>query len=169
MAGLERYDNVIPRLLAIKHRSKRPRRARSHGELELALRAESPHLLALVRQRGVLLPGDSAGNGPDNSVKASGRSDRETADMPAGSVPTINAEVYSNSVEQERDAAVDDNHPIDVRTEAERRFNELAEKRERDRLKALAAMSNKEQVEKFNESLAKQPEHFDLFKVSHTK
>jgi hypothetical protein len=169
MAGLESYDNVIPRPLTIKHGRKRRRRARSRGELELALRAESPQLLELVRQRGVLLPGDSAGNGPDSSVKAAERSDKETEDMPAGSVPTTNTEVNSNSVKHEGHAAVAENHPVDVRTEAERKFTELAEKRERDRLKALAAMSNKEQLEKFNESLAKEPEHFDLFKVSHTK
>jgi hypothetical protein len=170
---LKRYENVIPRPLTLRHRTKRPRRARNRSELEQALRAESSQLLELALQRGILPPAEDS----------DARADREVG------LTSIPKELAPDASEMPKDrspgaetAPTDENeHPIlkktiestdgatDLRTEAERQFDEIAKQRELDRLKALAALSNKDHVEKFNESLAKQPEHFDLFKVSHTK
>jgi hypothetical protein len=172
MNDLERYENVIPRPLSLKHRKKRARRPRNRAELERALRAESPKLLELALQRGILPPAEDN----DDSADRDGRRTSISKEAPdvlevpkdrssrAEAAQTIaNEQRISKNTIDSTDCATD------VRTEAEKQFDEIAKQRELDRLRALAALSNKDQVEIFNESLAKQPEHFDLFKVSHTK
>lgn len=56
----------------------------------------------------------------------------------------------------------------DIRTEAERRFEERQKKLEEERLKKAAALSHKDKVKQFNERLARQTEHNDLFRTSYT-
>ncbi|GJQ12061.1 hypothetical protein GpartN1_g5529.t1 [Galdieria partita] len=55
------------------------------------------------------------------------------------------------------------------RTEAEKRFEEKKRQRDEDKLKREAQMSYRSKVEKFNEQLMKEPEHFDVPKVCPTK
>ncbi|CDF35697.1 FAM32A-like [Chondrus crispus] len=57
----------------------------------------------------------------------------------------------------------------DKRTEAQKQHDEILQKRETELLRKAATKSHKEQVEGFNKKLAKEPEHYDLFKTSFTK
>lgn len=57
----------------------------------------------------------------------------------------------------------------DTRTEAERHFENRALEREKEQLRKAASTSHRDQVDKFNAKLAKEPEHYDLFKISFTK
>ncbi|EME31961.1 hypothetical protein Gasu2_40490 [Galdieria sulphuraria] len=55
------------------------------------------------------------------------------------------------------------------RTEAEKRFEEKRKQRTEDKLRKEAQISYRSKVEKFNEQLSKEPEHFDVPKVCPTK
>lgn len=54
-------------------------------------------------------------------------------------------------------------------TAAERAFGSVAARREAARIAAAARVTHRENIEAFNETLAKEPEHYDLFKVGLTK
>lgn len=54
-------------------------------------------------------------------------------------------------------------------TAAERAFGSVAERREAERIAAAARVTHRENIEAFNATLAKEPEHYDLFKVGLTK
>lgn len=56
----------------------------------------------------------------------------------------------------------------DTRTDAEKRFEERQKKLEEKRLRKAASLSHKEKVKAFNERLAAQSEHNDLFRTSYT-
>jgi len=55
------------------------------------------------------------------------------------------------------------------KTEAEKRFEEKKRQREEQRLKEEAQLSYRSKIEKFNEQLREEPEHFDVPKVCPTK
>ncbi|PVU88155.1 hypothetical protein BB559_005700, partial [Furculomyces boomerangus] len=55
--------------------------------------------------------------------------------------------------------------PSDGRTENERKFKEVQEKRKRSRIEKLISKSHKEKVQEFNEKLDRLPEHHDMPKV----
>eukprot|EP00871_Galdieria_phlegrea_P005315 jgi/Galph1/5785/GphlegSOOS_G4447.1 len=57
----------------------------------------------------------------------------------------------------------------DRRTEAERKFEEKKKAREEEKLKLEAQSSYRSRVEKFNQQLMKEPEHFDVPKICPTK
>ena len=55
--------------------------------------------------------------------------------------------------------------PVDGRTEAQRRHDEIVAAREAERIAALASKSHQERVAEFNEKLAQLSEHHDIPKV----
>jgi protein FAM32A len=57
----------------------------------------------------------------------------------------------------------------DNRTAAEKKYEEIRQQREEERLKKRAALTHKQKVEKLNEYLASLSEHYDVPKVSWTK
>eukprot|EP00177_Eucheuma_denticulatum_P000880 GFKZ01001597.1.p2 GENE.GFKZ01001597.1~~GFKZ01001597.1.p2 ORF type:complete len:114 (+),score=13.69 GFKZ01001597.1:103-444(+) len=57
----------------------------------------------------------------------------------------------------------------DSRTDAQKRYDEVLQQRENERLRREAQTSYKDHVEAFNKRLSEEPEHYDLFKTSFTK
>lgn len=167
---MERYDNVIPRPLQLNHlKPRRRRRPRPPAAIAELLHARSAHLYDAAVARGlVALPGeDDAADDPGVTEGVAGGVAPGDADEGDELGDSAGAEAEGKG--EEDGGEVDRDDAGDMRTEAQRRFDAVAEAREKERLQKVAGVSYKEQVDKFNKSLAEQPEHFDLFKVSHTK
>eukprot|EP00058_Branchiostoma_floridae_P006742 XP_002592230.1 hypothetical protein BRAFLDRAFT_206874 [Branchiostoma floridae] len=58
---------------------------------------------------------------------------------------------------------------LDTRTPAQRKFAEVQERRQMERVMNKAALTHKQRVESFNKHLDKLTEHYDIPKVSWTK
>jgi hypothetical protein len=161
---MERYENVIARPLEIRGRAaiRKRRRPRAPAALAAALRAQGEEMFDAAVAHGLVAP-----DGEDNDEMLNGVDDTPIADG-AGS-----AEVRAEAVGEE-DLEADGREGVgaasaDTRTKAEREFAEIAERRERERLRRQAGLTHKQQIDKFNKALAAEPEHYDLFRVSHTK
>ena len=57
----------------------------------------------------------------------------------------------------------------DIRTETQRKFDEVQKEREKARIVTKAKLTHKEKVDKMNNHLATLSEHYDVPKVSWTK
>jgi hypothetical protein len=162
---MERYELVIPQPLHLQQRrDRRRRRPRSPASIERCLLAESETLFDAAVARGlvdslekrVLSVAEGPHGADDDSDGARGF--RGESDAPVDEADAA-----------ERPGADSDGEEIDKRTDAERKFTAAEEAREAERLARLAAVSYKEQVDRFNVGLASEPQHYDVFKTSHTK
>lgn len=168
--ALEQYLNVVHQPVRLRYRRGVQRVRRNKDFIEDTLRSESPRLLELAQDRGFL-----------SELDETTEKQRNTDNLMAGDLTT---DAPQASMERDRKISDDDGemeeglkHRGDAdpdtleisRTDAEKHFDEVAQAREQERLRRIAGLSYKEQVDNFNKKLAREPEHFDLFKVSHTK
>jgi hypothetical protein len=169
---MERYELVIPQPLQLQQRrDRRRRRPRSPASIERCLRAESETLFDAAVARGLVDSLEkqvlSVAEGPhgacDDSDGACDDSDGARGFRGEADAPVDEADAA------ECPGADGDEEETDKRTDAERKFAAAAEAREAERLARLAAVSYKEQVDRFNVGLASEPQHYDVFKTSHTK
>lgn len=185
MSELERYRNVIAAPIQLKVRKRATRRVpRDRKAVELALKSQSIRLHELVSEKGFLptappSPSDSEHKERDANPATSTEIGNEPTTLESNS-PTTSAQNLpekqastdtdhnTNTHDMDTEQA-DPSNQTDTRTDAEKRFDAIAEQREAQRLRKIAGVSYKDQVDRFNNKLANEPEHFDLFKVSHTK
>jgi hypothetical protein len=173
--AMERYELVIPRPLHLRQLRKRPaRRPRAPDALEAILRAESALLYDAAIARGFVAPpeavdddlsGGPAEVGADGAPEGAADSGAELmreGDGDGGREGKTGGALETGVEEG-------DERERDLRTDAERRFAATAAAREDERIARVASVSYKEQVDRFNKGLAGEPQHYDVFKTSHTK
>ncbi|XP_019640683.1 PREDICTED: protein FAM32A-like [Branchiostoma belcheri] len=73
------------------------------------------------------------------------------------------------SKEATSEEGVERSKKVDNRTPAQRKFAEVQERRQMERVMNKAALTHKQRVESFNKHLDKLTEHYDIPKVSWTK
>lgn len=159
----EQYDNVVIKRLRLRHWRGGPRRRRNRQEVASILKNQSAGLVQLAAERGLF------------AELEGGAEDFEHQEVPLIGEQSVadegvqeNSEVFERR-EKKYSGEADEDSQEDSKTAAEKHFEDISRAREKERLRRIASQSYKEQVDSFNKKLASEPEHFDLFKVSHTK
>jgi hypothetical protein len=162
---MERYDNVIALPLQLRGRAdvRARRRPRAPAAVAASLREHGDELFEAAVAHGLVA---REGTADEEDVI-----DGVEAEDAINAVRADGARAEGDGVEDGGGGDVGEDGAVvsDTRTKAEREFAEIAARRERERLRRQAALSHKQQIDKFNKSLAAEPEHYDLFRVSHTK
>uniref|UniRef100_A0A7S1TF57 Uncharacterized protein n=1 Tax=Compsopogon caeruleus TaxID=31354 RepID=A0A7S1TF57_9RHOD len=109
--------------------------------------------------------GQRAGDGADaeGDERESRRARLQKVDSSKEDVPEVDAAHKGQG--QDRS----DEEGVDVRTEAEKKFDAVQAARERASLARVASMTYRERLDKFNQKLSELPEAFDVPKVCPTK
>ncbi|KAI8499368.1 Protein fam32a [Branchiostoma belcheri] len=104
---------------------------------------------------------------PDPGYK---RKPSELSRRLTGSLFEHKREIYTiTSKEATSEEGVERSKKVDNRTPAQRKFAEVQERRQMERVMNKAALTHKQRVESFNKHLDKLTEHYDIPKVSWTK